>query len=400
MRNGITIQKEHTTGMRKFSLLSVMAAGLALLSASGVLAALNPGVPNPTPSRDSKILVDLTNPVTVMSDPGGTGGNLASMSTDPTFAAEGSKSVKLDFNGQSGYNNNYFVIPLSTPVDIKGYQTLAMDVFIPDASINNSWYQLDPHIITTLPGDDTMTQETWYGPGQMGAGWNHLIWTLKNGTDTKVTQIAFAGNTGDTYNGPIYASNIRLYKGTFAGLQPDEKLIFGFDNASDASFFTSGDGAPVSANTDKTFISQGAGSLKVDLTGITSGWSNNILRADDWGKTIDLSKATAIHLDFYIPGSSYPVGDWHELGFVVIGDGGEVGVLPNGGGASNSFQSIADQWGTLEIPLTPDNAAKLTNVKGLYLIRNSGDDWTGPIYVDNLRAVFPTATTPAPAAGQ
>jgi hypothetical protein len=378
--------------MKTNRLVSVVAAGLALLSVRSAFAAINPAALNPTPNRDSKPLVDFESAVTVMSDPSGAGTNLASVNTDPQFVAEGSKSLKLDFNGLSGYNNNYFVIPLAAPIDIKGYQVLAMDVFIPDTSLADptSYYQFDPHLITTSPTDDTMTSETWYGPGQMGAGWNHLIWSLKTGTDTKVTQIAFAGNTGANYTGPVYVDNIRVYKGSFVGLQADEKLVFGFDNATDPGLFASNDSAPITLNTDKQFISQGTGSLKIDLNGLSSGWSNGLARADDWGKTLDLSKATAIHLDVFVPGSSYPPGDWHELGFVVIGDGGEVGTLPNGNGASDSVQNVSDQWVTLEIPLTPANAAKLTNVKGIYLIRNTGDDWTGPIYIDNLRAVFPT----------
>jgi hypothetical protein len=40
--------------------------------------------------------------------------------------------------------------------------------------------------------------------------------------------------------------------------------------------------------------------------------------------------------------------------------------------------------------LTPEKAAMLTNVKGLFFLTNSGSDWAGPIYVDNLRVVVPT----------
>jgi len=359
-----------------------MAAGLALLVASGALAATNPAALNPTPNRESKALVDFESAATVMSDPAGAGVNLASVNTDPQFVAEGSTSLKLDLNTQSGYNNNYFVIPLAAPVDIKGYQVLAMDVFIPDDSIESSWYQFDPRTTTTNPGDDTMTTVSYYGPGNMHAGWNHLMWTLKNGTDTKITQLSFAGNTGAAYHGAVYLDNIRVYKGNFVGLQPDEKLIMGFDKPTDKDFFTTlGDVVTVRLNTDKQFISGGDGSLKVDLTGHASGWTNSVARADDWGKTLDASKATAIHLDFFIPPGSYTATDYHELGFGVVGDGGDV---------SGFSDFVTDgQWVTMEIPLTADQAKMLTNVKGMFFITNSGSDWTGPIYVDNLRAVMP-----------
>jgi hypothetical protein len=218
----------------------------------------------------------------------------------------------------------------------------------------------------------------------MHSGWNHLIWTLKNGTDTTVTQLPFALNSGAAYSGPVYVDNIRVYKGNFVGLQPDEKLIMGFDKPTDEDLFTTlGNTVTVGVNTDPQFISQGAGSLKVDLTGQPSGWFGNtdVARADDWGTTIDASKATAIHLDFFVPPSSYTGTDYHELGFGVVGDGGDVWGL-------SSFVTTG-QWVTLEIPLTPDQAAMLTNVKGLFFITNSGSAWTGPIYVDALRAVIP-----------
>jgi hypothetical protein len=372
------------THMRKTTLVSSMAAGLALLLASGAFsAALNPAAPNPYPTRDSKLLVDFASPVTATGDPNGTGGNVASINTNPQFTALGGKSLKLDLTDVMGWHNPEYTINLPAPVDIKGYQVLAMDVFIPDDSIESSWYQFDPRTTTTNPGDDTMTTVTGYGPGNMHAGWNHLMWTLKDGTDTKVTQLSFAGNTGAPYHGPVYVDNIRVYKGNFVGLQPDEKLIMGFDKPTDKGFFTTlGNAVTVAVNTDKQFISQGNGSLKVDLTGQPSGWTTAVARADDWGTTIDASKATAIHLDFFIPPGSYTATDYHELGFGVVGDGGDV---------SGFSDFVTDgQWVAMEIPLTPDQAQMLTNVKGMFFITNSGSDWTGPIYVDNLRAVVRT----------
>jgi hypothetical protein len=361
-----------------------MGTALALISASGAFsAALNSGVPNLYPTRDSKLLVDFESPITVMSDPAGAGTNLASISADPQFAAEGTHSLKLDLNGVSGWSNNHFVIQLPAPVDITGYQVLSMDVFIPGTSINTgSWYQFDPHPTTTAPGDDSTSSDTWYGPGNMHSGWNHLMWTLKNGTNNKVTQLAFAGNSGDSYAGPVYVDNIRVYKGSFVGVQPDEKLIMGFDKPTDKDLFTTlGNSVTVGVNTDKQFISDGTGSLKIDLTGQPSGWTSSVASADDWGTTIDASKATALHLDFYVPSSAYTGTDYHEIGFGVHGDGGDV-----------SFTSefvTDDQWVTLEIPLTSDQAAMLTNVKGVFFITNSGSDWNGPVYVDALRAVVP-----------
>jgi len=176
--------------------------------------------------------------------------------------------------------------------------------------------------------------------------------------------------------------NIRVYKGNFVGLQPDTQLIFGFDRPSDKDFFLSvAEDVKVEANTDKQLVTAGNGSLKLDLSNKSSGWTNNVARVDDWGKTIDASKATAIHLDVFIPEGSSSASTWHEVGFGVIGDGGELN-------APTNYVPLG-QWVTMELPLTAEQAKMFTNIKGIFFLLNSGEDWTGPIYVDSLRAVIP-----------
>lgn len=118
--------------------------------------------------------------------------------------------------------------------------------------------------------------------------------------DTQVSQIDSSGNSGADYAGPFYVDNVRIYKGSFAGLHPDEKLIFGLDNTTDLTLFSCGDGAPITPDTDKQVISQGTGSLKIDLTGLTSGWSQGLATASTLGLTLDGSTATAIHLTRWV----------------------------------------------------------------------------------------------------
>ncbi len=373
--------------MRKTSIVFVMTVGLALLLAGGAHAAVNTAAPNPYPTRASKLLVDFTSPVTVTSDPAGAGQNLASLNTDPQFTALGTRSLKLDLTDVAGFHgDNLFMIQLPAPVDIQGYRVLGMDVFIPDATVESSYYFVNVITTTTNPGDDTMTTVTDYGGRRIDThkGWNHVVWNLANGADTKITQLAFGGSSGAPYHGPIYVDNIRVYKGDFVGLQPDEKLISGFDNPTDASLFTSGDGAPIAGNTDKKFITQGTGSLKIDMTGLSAGFSKGLAGADTLGVAFDVSKATAIHLDLFGPAASAPTpGDngWHVLGFIVQGDGGSINPLAGG--------YVDGQWNTLEIALSPDQARLLGTLRGISFVRNSGDTWLGPIYIDNLRAVIP-----------
>jgi hypothetical protein len=374
--------------MRKTPVVSVMTAGLTLVLVSGVLAAVNPSAPNPYPERDSKLLVDFASPVTVMGDPAGAGKNIASINSDPKFTVLGTKSLKLDLTDVPAQpSSSYAVIPLPAPVDIQGYRVVAMDVYIPDGSIASSWYQFSLNVTTTKPGDDTMTTATDYSVrliSTVNPGWNHLIWNLAKGTDTKITQIAIGGHSGADYQGPVYVDNLRVYKGDFVGLQPDEKLVFGFDNPTDASLFTSGDGAPIAGNTDKQFITQGTGSLKIDMTGLMGTYSSSFANATALGAGFDLSKATAIHLDLFVPVASASQS-WHILGFGVTGDAGGSVAMDTGG-------YIDGQWNTLEIPLNADQKASLGNLTGVFLLRNSdsADTWNGPIYIDNLRAVIPT----------
>lgn len=374
--------------MRPSLHVTLAAAALTVALTGSALAAAF----NPTPNRESKLLVGFESDTAVVADPNEASENRASINTDPAFVAQGSRSLKLDLTGVGGWHNNWFVIDLPQPIDIKGHQVLTMDVYIPLESLDNGvpeggWFQFNPHPTTTTvdPSGDTVAADTWYGPRNMGAGWNHLVWDLKNGTDTQVTRLAFAGNTnGDKpYSGVVYVDNIRVYKGSFHGIQPDEQLIFGFDKPTDQEFFQGPDDVSISVNTDPRFLRNGAGSLKIDLTGQEGGWTSDVARASDWGTTVDVSKATALHLDVLVPEGHQPTG-WNELGFVVIGAGGEVW------GATSGY--VPGQWNTLAITLNPDQAKALTNVLGVFLLRNqdSSTPWNGPIYIDNLRAVIPT----------
>jgi hypothetical protein len=376
--------------MRKSTLVTWVAAGLALLPVSNVFCA----PPNPTPTRESKLLVGFESETKITSDPLDAGENRASINTDAQFVAEGAQSLKVDLTGVADWAESFLTVDFPQPVDVHGYLVVSMDVYVPVESLNNgdtsgTWFQLYPHVTTTTPGDDTKTSETWLGMRnlKLEAGWNHLVWDLKTGTDTKVTRFAIAtsNNADKPYSGPIYVDNIRVYKGSFVGIQPDEKLIAGFEDPKDKDRFSSDQGAKIEVNTDKQFVQTGTGSLKIDLTGLTGGPFSTLARAEDLGTTIDVANATAFHLDLYVPAASLPSGDWKELGFAVIGDGGEVG------GTTNGIADVTDQWITLEIPLTPEQAKTLSTVKGLYLTRNDDPnaEWQGPIYLDNLRAVVP-----------
>jgi hypothetical protein len=374
--------------MKQTTLVSVLAAGLALFPVAAAFSA----APNPTPLRESKILADFETDVKATSDPTGSGTNLATINTNADFVGEGSKSLCVDLNGINTWQDNTLVIEFPQPIDIAGHQVLAMDVFLPLESLNagdnsGTWWQFTPHLTLESRDDAAVTTESWLGMRNMSQGWNHLTFNLASGTDTKISKLTLVTNSNGekSWTGPVYIDKIQVYKGNFVGLQPDEKLITGFDEPAIAEKFSGT--APVEHTTDKQFVQSGTGSLAIDLSGQGGGWTTDTTRADDLGVDVDLSKATAIHLDVYVPTASHPALEgWEELGIVVVGENGEVW------GSSSGF--VSDQWQTLEIPLTAEQAATLGHVKGLYFIRNqganSGDDnpWSGKVYVDNFRAAF------------
>jgi hypothetical protein len=378
--------------MLKCPLVAMMAAGFVLLPISSAFSA----APNPTPTREIKLLVDFESDTTVTSDPNGAGETRATINTDSQFVAEGTQSLCLDLSGVGGWHDHYFTIDFAQPIDIQGFTILTMDVYIPLNSLDNGvpeggWFQFDPRTTTQNRDDAAITEVTSYRDRNLHAGWNHLVWNLKAGTDTRLTQLDFAGNTNEAkpYSGPVYVDNIRLYQ-SFTGVQPDEKLIQGFNDATVKDRFSGAQ--TVAINTDPQFVSEGTGSLEIDLTGAEGGWTSDIARADDWGKTVDVSNATALHLDLFVPEGNQPTA-WNELGFVVIGEGGEVGGEVGSGGF------VPGQWNTLEIPLTPEQAKLLTNVKGIFFIRYQDSAWNGKVYVDALRAVVPNQAPPPTAGG-
>lgn len=368
--------------MRRVSWLCALAAILIVVTAAAAFAqALNP-----TPTRESKLIFSFEDDKLDgwTSDPKATGTSIASWNTDPKYVSDGKGSLKLDLsnggaNDIGGWVEPMFSVDIPDGVDLKDYAVFSMDVYVPAESLfpdqPGGWFQILPRI-TSAGGTG------YYGNRDVHAGWNRLIWDMQVGRTENVTKITAASNTDGArpWTGPIYIDNVRAYK-SFTGMQPDETLIYGFDKESDLSSFTPGDGVTLAFNSDKQYISQGDGSLSVDLTGM-SGWHGGMARVPL--PDVDLSKATAIHLDVYVPNGNQP-SDWSQIGMEITGAGGQVSTATLG--------FLTDQWNTLELPLTPSDAAKLADTTAFSIRVNSGAAWTGPFYIDALRAVIPA---PAP----
>jgi len=344
---------------------------------------------NPTPTRASKLIASFEDDKLDgwVSDPNNTGANvLASFNTDPKYVSDGKGSMKVDMtdegaNDIGGWKEPILAVDLAEPLDLTDWGAISMDVYVPAESLYpdtpGGWFQFLPRLVTA---NGTVS----YGNRDCHAGWNHLVWNLASNSKEGITRIYFATNTDGArpWTGPIYIDNVRAWK-SLVGLQPDETLIFGFDKSSDVDLFTSVNGHPPVFNSDKQYISQGDGSFSTDLTDI-SGWKDQWLDVKTL-QPMDLSKATAIHLDVFVPNGVQPT-DWWQLGFHLFDTNGAW--LAN----TETMGLNVGEWDTIELAVTPDMAANLKAVTGFGMATNCGQPWTGAIYVDNLRAVIPAPT--------
>jgi len=369
--------------VRKVSWSYALAVALLLVFTAGAFAqALDPYYPG----RESKLVAsfekeDLDGWI---SDPNNTGANeLASLNTDTKYVSEGKASLKVDFTDIGGWREPVLAVDFAEPQDWTEYNTFTMDVYVPAEALYpdqpGGWFQFLPRIASA-------NGTAYFGNRDVRAGWNRLMWTLYPDKKEGITRIHFASNTDGArpWTAPIYIDNVRVWKDVWPGLHADETLILGFDKASDVDMFTVDKGVTATFNTDKEFISQGDGSVMVDMSGMR-GWNNNFFKTTSL-PTIDLSKAVAIRVDVFVPPDSPPTS-WWQVGF-------------NIGGASGSYWTEtkglnAGVWDTMEAALRPDQAAGLTDVTTFELMVNGDPEWRGPIYIDNLRAVIPAPPPPA-----
>jgi hypothetical protein len=341
---------------------------------------------DPYPGRESKLIASFEDEKLDgwISDPEGTGGNArASFNKDPKYASDGKGSMILDLTDIGGWKEPVLSVDFEEPIDMTGYNAFSMDVYVPAEALYpdrpGGWFQFLPRIVSA-------NGTAYFGNRDVHVGWNRLVWTLYPDKTEGVTRIHFASNTDGErpWTAPIYVDNIRIWKDKWPGLHPDETLILGFDKASDLDMFTVGEGASASFNSDKQFIIQGDGSIKIDMTDM-QGWHGNWFSTQSL-PSVDLSKAIAVRLDVFVPDESHPT-DWWQLG---IGIGSASGMIWTETKGLN-----AGMWDTIELILTPEQAATLTAVTNFGMRTNGGNPWTGPIYIDNLRAVIPAPPPPA-----
>ena len=317
----------------------------------------------------------------------GWGGNPGPvLNKDKQFITEGTGSAMVDFTDQPTWATNAFTLDLPEPVDWSKYAYVTVDVFTPQESI----------------GEGSGWNELWLDAGgyigvrglKIG-GWQTLAWALDPNKTTAITRVVIGGNTGAPFAGPLYFDNFRGYPGKAQGMGPLDKLIVGYnDQASiDRLVPTTHGGITVGVklNKNKDYISEGEGSLEIDVTDI-GGWNPNVLQPEsveiaNIDPPVDLSKANCVKYDVYIPDGNQPT-DWYGVGIRLRGSAGQT---------LEYYGSALTGWNTLIVPIPDELREALKDVHQVWFLFGSGQQWRGPVYIDAVRYMIEEEVPPAPA---
>lgn len=318
----------------------------------------------------------------------------AELNTDAKFVRDGAASAKVDFSGQPEWSQP-FSITLDEPMDWSKYGFVSVDVYVPAESV------------AKIQGGDT-TRDPWWHRIWLNAGvmlgerdvqigqWNRLFWAINPDAASEIRQISFGGNIEKdpqsgfgAYIGPLYFDNFRGYTGSARGLGPGEVLIAGFNDEASTKLISdaAGDGTGVVGFTSNSaFKTEGDGALVLNLQGI-NGWNADFLRPADPSvynlpKPVDLSGASSVLYDVYIPPDSAP--SWYNVGIRLQDQDTTI--------FADSPVAIAG-WNTFVAPIPDSLRDHLHAVDKIwFLVGSGGDDagkWKGPIYIDAVRAVVP-----------
>ena len=313
------------------------------------------------------------------------------MNTDRQFVTEGSGSAMVDFTGQPNWAADAFVLNFAEPQDWSKYGIVSVDVFTPEESIDpaSGWNEL-------------WLEAAGYSGvrGLNRGGWQTLFWSIDPERAKEVTRVVLGGNTGAPFTGPLYFDNFKGYLRKATGLAAGDRLIAGFNETSNIDLLTPtthGDATVgVSRTTDMEFVTEGSGSLALDLTDVRA-WQPDVLRPADatvanLPQPVDLTQACSVMYDVYVPAESHPA--WYSIGIRLQGSGDQI---------FEYVGSVAPGWNTLVAPINDTIRPMLNDVDKVWFLVGSGDDdagtWKGPIYIDAVRAVLPPTTGADPMLG-
>jgi hypothetical protein len=307
--------------------------------------------------------------------------------SDAQFASEGSKgSLQVNLTGHNSWSDQIMTVALPAPLDLSKFAFVSVDVYVPAGSrggdTSPTWAQFglitgDPYI--NLGSHDIVRE-----------GWQHFVWSLDPEKSKNITFMRFFVNQGAPWAAPIYFDNLKVLPGQARGLTAkDQILIDGFNKA--ANIEGMAEDWPREITTDKAYVTEGDGALKLDITD-QQGWSG-YKDAIIGLPPIDLSTMDQLRLDVFLPDASAP--DWYQLGVSLV-SGDAAAYVPDAiHGFNKGWQTLV--WDFTRF--TADQKALLKEITGFRFFVQSGTAFLGPVYVDALRGSKEMAGVEAVPAG-
>jgi len=155
-----------------------------------------------------------------------------------------------------------------------------------------------------------------------------------------------------------------------------EVVMWNFESNTTDGWYGKGKWANAcTVNSDVKFVKEGKYSLKIDAKG-SKGWNQDIAMND--GPFIDkFGQLKSISMDVFVPETSMQGLEYGQIFLVISGSANSWYQLPQG---------LKPGWNKLVYKLEEDNIAG--DIWHIYFVFNSGGDFKGPVYIDNVTGSF------------
>jgi hypothetical protein len=153
-------------------------------------------------------------------------------------------------------------------------------------------------------------------------------------------------------------------------------VLWNFESNSTDGWYGKGKWANAcTVNSDSKFVKEGKYSLKIDAKG-SKGWNQDIA-LNDGPFSGDFGNLKSITMDVYVPETSMKGLEYGQIFLVISGSANSWYQIPQG---------LKPGWNKLVYKLESDNIAG--DIWHIYFVFNSGGDFKGPVYIDNVVGNF------------
>jgi len=153
-------------------------------------------------------------------------------------------------------------------------------------------------------------------------------------------------------------------------------VLWNFESNSTDGWYGKGKWANAcTVNSDAKFVKEGKYSLKIDAKG-SKGWNQDIA-LNDGPFSGDFGNLKSITMDVYVPETSMKGLEYGQIFLVISGSANSWYQIPQG---------LKPGWNKLVYKLESDNIAG--DIWHIYFVFNSGGDFKGPVYIDNVVGNF------------